>query len=104
MPEYMYDIILKTEIGDKKGQLALKINQNIVEGMCTLLGFTEPCSGFIDEKGNCTLRGRLKNFRAVYDYMGAGYVDGSQIDLVLNSGRKRFRLIGAAADGKNEKR
>ena len=31
MPEYMYDIILKTEIGDKKGQLALKINQNIVE-------------------------------------------------------------------------
>lgn len=94
----IYDIVLKTEIGDKKGKMVLNIDRNLIDGICTLLGFSEPCRGIIDEKGNCLLQGRLKNFMAVYDYIGSGHVDRSRINLMLDSGKKHFQIIGIAAD------
>ncbi|MGN1192489.1 MAG: hypothetical protein ACI4S0_07425 [Dorea sp.] len=96
MPEYRYDIMLETQLGDKSGELMFQIDGNSIEGVCTVLGFSVPCRGMIDQKGNCTLTGQIKTFMTTYDYIGAGYVDHDRVDLVLNSGKKRFYLTGTA--------
>lgn len=58
VPGYTYDIVLKTEIGERKGQ--------------------------------------LKTFMSTYDYIGAEYADENKVDVVLNSGKKRFYMTGTA--------
>lgn len=97
MSEYGYDIILKTKIGERKGKLVLDITDNIIQGCFNLLEFSLPCRGIIDKYGNCSLQGQLKTFMSTYDYIGAGYADKNMIDVVLNSGKKRFHVTGTAA-------
>ncbi|MGN1140132.1 MAG: hypothetical protein ACI4TF_02925 [Oliverpabstia sp.] len=98
VPGYTYDIVLKTEIGERKGQLVLDITENIVKGCFKLLGFSLPCSGIIDKNGNCSLQGQLKTFMSTYDYIGAGYADENRVDVVLNSGKKRFYMTGTVTE------
>ncbi|MGN0406138.1 MAG: hypothetical protein ACI4F1_13000 [Bariatricus sp.] len=96
MHRYIYDIVLETPIGDRKGNLVLKGEEEEVEGFCTLLGFTQPCSGEIGRDGRCRLRGQLKTFMTRYDYIGTGYADQDKIDLILRSGGKKFYMTGTA--------
>ena len=94
MPRYTYDIVLKTEIGERKGQLILEITEYIVRGCFNLLGFSLPCSGRIDQNGKCFLQGQLKTFMNTYDYIGKGYADCNKVDVVLDSGKKCFHMMG----------
>lgn len=96
MPEYNYDIVLQTPIGDRQGKLTLRIEPPILKGICTLLGYSMPCTGKIDKSGHCTLRGQFKTFMSVIEYSGCGYADSKRVDFKLNDNDNHYRMIGTA--------
>lgn len=96
MAEYHYNIVLQTQLGDKKGKLTLWLEPPHLSGSCTLLGYTEPCDGQIDPQGNCTLHGKLKTFMSEIAYTGDGHADSSKVDFRLYGRDSLFRMIGTA--------
>lgn len=97
MPEYNYDVVLHTPLGDKTGKLTLRIEPPTLRGIFTFLGHALPCSGRIDRRGRCTLRGQIMTFMSVIDYFGSGYADSGRVDIKLSDRESRFRMTGTTA-------
>lgn len=96
MSEYLYDIVLRTEIGDRKGKLMLQVENNILQGILEVLGYALPCSGIVNSDGNSIVQGKIRTFMNTYEYIGSGRIDRDSVDLFLKSGKKRFRMLGTA--------
>ena len=101
MSRFVYDIILETQIGAKRGNLSLDIDRGTVEGQLTVLEKEEPCRGRVDEQGNCRLQGRLVTLTQVIDYSATGSIGEQGVHLTLLGGGRKYFLYGActSSDG-----
>lgn len=65
MPEYIYDVVLKTQLGLKRGIMSLHIEQENINGYLDILQHSEPFNGEIDITGDCIYKVNLKHLYAL---------------------------------------
>lgn len=95
MPQYTYDIVLQTQLGDKFGKMILAIDNGNLSGSLSVLGYSMPCSGKMDDAGHCVICGQLQTFMSLIDYSGTGHADSKSVDFQLISNHtNRFHLYG----------
>ena len=96
----IYEIILKTPLGDKCGELAAEIKNGTLRGSISLLGNTEPIEGMVDEQGNCKLKGKLRSLLQTVDFEAEGTINYDALRLSVNGGGSIQEMVGAL---KNQK-
>ena len=96
MPEYIYDVALKTQLGLKKGIMSLHIDQGNINGYLDILQHSEPFNGKIGITGDCTLHGEFKTLMRFIKYTAIGHIDKSNVQLVLQSAGEQFEMTGTA--------
>ena len=90
----IYDILLYTPLGKKKGELKAKIENGKLNGTLSLLGYTEPIEGSVDEKGNCTLKGKIVSLMKSIDFTADGTIDYEGIRLALKGDAGYYEIMG----------
>lgn len=96
MPEYIYDVVLKTQLGLKRGIMSLHIEQENINGYLDILQHSEPFNGEIDITGDCILQGKFKTLIRFIEYTARGHIDKSNVQLVLQSTGEQFVMTGTA--------
>lgn len=94
MSEYTYDIVLQTQLGEKIGKLTLSFEENVIRGICSILGHSNPCTGSIDQQGKCKLYGQIRTFMSLISFSGTGSADSKGVNFSLSDGKNRFYMIG----------
>ena len=90
MTEWDYDITLKTPLGRRYGTMCVKIAREQMSGSMTLLNHEEPFCGTVDEKGNCSIEGRLVSLLRGIPFRGQGRIDRDSVHLLLRGERNVF--------------
>lgn len=89
-----YDILLHTPLGKKKGELKAKIENGKLKGSLSLLGHTEPIEGSVEEKGNCSLKGKIVSLMKSIDFTADGTIDYEGIRLALKGDAGYYEIMG----------
>ena len=90
----IYDILLYTPLGKKKGELKAKIENGKLNSTLSLLGHTEPIEGSVDKKGNCTLKGKIVSLMKSIDFTADGTIDYEGIRLALKGDAGYYEIMG----------
>ncbi len=110
--EREYTICLHTPLGKRHGKLCAKIDGRNVIGWLSMLNYTLPFSGIVQENGECVLNGtflalvrtvsRLARGRISDTAVDTakGRISDTKVDLELNGDRNRFLLSGSACPAK----
>lgn len=94
MAHYLYDITMKTPLGDRSGQLFLNCENRQCQGMLTLLGAKTHIQGTLDEKGCCELRGELRTLIRSLPYLASGTLLPDRLSLTLLAGGHNYAVQG----------
>ena len=90
----IYDILLHTPLGKKKGELIAKIENGRLDGFLSVLGHTEPIEGIVDESGNCSLKGRFISLMKTVDFIADGTIDFDALRLAIKGDVGYFEIMG----------
>lgn len=90
----IYDILMNTPLGQKKGELKAKIENGRLTGFLSLFGNTELIEGTVDEKGNCSLKGRFITLMKSVDFTADGTIDRDIMRLALKGERGHYEITG----------
>lgn len=90
----VYDILLHTPIGKRKGELKASMKNGEVIGFLSLFGNTEPLEGTVDENGECRLRGRFATLMKSVEFTADGHIDGDAIRLTVQGDRRSYPITG----------
>ena len=82
----VYDILMNTPIGKRKGELKAKIENGKLTGFLSLFGNTEPIEGTVDENGKCSLKGKFITLMKSVDFTADGTIDPDIVRLALKGG------------------
>ena len=96
MSEYVYDVMLKTQVGIKNGIMRLCIERGKINGYLDILQHSEPFKGKISLTGDCTLQGGFKTRMRFVKYTATGNINKNSLRLVLQSANEQFEMIGTA--------
>lgn len=99
MAEYLYDVVLHTQLGNRHGRIRLLQAGSQLTGQLTILGKTHPVEGEIQANGDCVLHGKFATPISTICYEATGHFDVREIDLLLVGQRKAFHLTGIASAG-----
>lgn len=92
-----FDVCLKTQIGKRRGKMAVKIDGHSVSGKLYLLNQTEKIYGEIDDSGNCHICGKLVSLMRIVPFDGWGTITADEICLSLVGSNSRYILNGKPA-------
>ena len=95
--EYIYDIVLQTPLGEKKGIVSLDINNARVCGCLSILGKENAFTGDIDINGRCNLNGYIETIVSTFQYTAEGYINNEIINLTLYGRQEVFHISGTAS-------
>ena len=91
----VYDILMHTPIGKRKGELKAKIENGKLTGFLSLFGNTEPIEGTVDESGKCSLKGKFITLMKSVDFTADGTIDLDIVRLALKGGDcSYYEVIG----------
>jgi len=91
----VYDILMNTPLGKKKGELKAKIENGKLTGFLSLFGNTEPIEGTVDESGKCSLKGKFITLMKSVDFTADGTIDPDIVRLALKGGDcSYYEVIG----------
>lgn len=101
----IYDIILHTPLGKKKGELKAKIENGKLTGFLSLFGHTELIEGTVDENGKCSLRGKFITLIKSVDFTANGIIGYDVLRLAVKGERNCYEMMGALrGTGENGKK
>ncbi|MGN1084220.1 MAG: hypothetical protein ACI4QX_04405 [Lachnospiraceae bacterium] len=89
-----YDILMRTPIGEKRGNLTADIHDGTVNGTLSLLGHTEPFRGIINDNGECRINGKLITLMQTIEYNAIGTITGDTLQLFIQGGGNVFEVTG----------
>ena len=92
----IYDILLSTPLGKKRGELTAKVENGKLVGYLSLLGHTEPIDGSVDENGNCELKGKLITLLNTIPFTADGMIKQDSLRLRVRGGRGIYEMLGAS--------
>ena len=98
MKEYIYDVILHTEIGERIGSAAVRIHENQVSGILTLLNRTEHFKGSVAQDGTCRLSGKMISLMREIPFEAQGSITAQNMELTLYAARGSYTLTGIRTD------
>lgn len=90
----IYDILMSTPLGQKKGELKAKIENGKLTGFLSLFGNTELIEGTVDEHGNCSLKGKFITLMKSVDFTADGTIDMDIMRLALKGERGYYEIMG----------
>ena len=90
----IYDIVLLTPLGKKKGELKAKIENKKLNGFLSVLGHTEPIEGTVDENGKCSLKGRFVSLMKSVDFTADGTIDYDALRLAVKGDTGSYEILG----------
>ena len=90
----IYDILMNTPLGEKKGELKAKIENGKLNGFLSLFGNTEPVEGTVDEKGNCSLKGKFITLMKSVDFTADGTIDFDTLRLAVKGDCGYYEIMG----------
>lgn len=91
---YLYDITMKTPLGDRIGQFLLDCENCYCQGMLTLLGTKTGIQGTLDETGHCELQGELRTLLRSLPYAASGTLLPDRLSLTLVAGGHGYAIHG----------
>lgn len=94
--EYTYNIVMQTPLGEKKGILHLKINNEKVSGLLDILGKENLFTGEIDSDRRAILNGSIETIVSTFKYTAKGYIHEDTINLTLYGRQGAFNISGTA--------
>lgn len=94
MAHYLYDITMKTPLGDRRGQLSLDCENGHCQGSMTLLGTKTGIQGTLDETGHCELQGELRTLLRSLPYAASGTLQPDRLSLTLVAGGHGYAIRG----------
>ena len=94
MTETVYDIILETPLGPRRGSADVRVKDGNVEGTLHVLGRLSRFCGSVDASGALRLRGALLTLVRRIDFAAEGRMDGEHIELTLHGARDVLRVTG----------
>lgn len=96
VPEFTYDVVMQTLLGQRHGTMLMKVHGNKIDGFLNILGNRTPFQGELDNNGVCILSGCIKTLVRTIEYEATGSADEKEIDLTLHGQRDIFHLNGIA--------
>ena len=90
----IYDILLHTPIGKRKGELKAKIENGKLTGFLSLFGHTEPIEGTVDESGKCSLKGKFITLIKSVDFTADGTIDWDALRLTVKGDCGYYEIMG----------
>lgn len=90
----IYDILMHTPIGKRKGELKAKIENGKLIGFLTLFGNTEPIEGTVDESGKCSLKGKFITLIKSVDFTADGTINPDIIRLAVKGDCRCYEIMG----------
>lgn len=90
----IYDILLHTPLGKKRGELKAKIENGELNGFLSVLGHTEPIKGTVDENGNCSLKGKFVSLMKSVDFTADGTIDFDALRLAVKGDAGYYEIMG----------
>lgn len=90
----IYDVLMNTPLGKRKGELKAKIENGKLIGFLSLFGHTEPIEGTVDENGNCFLRGKFITLMQSVDFTADGTIDFDALRLAVKGDCGYYEIMG----------
>ncbi|MGN0635921.1 MAG: hypothetical protein ACI4I5_06830 [Acutalibacteraceae bacterium] len=90
----LYDIMLKTSIGNRNGTLELTETHGELIGTLDILGFQTKCTGRIYDGVVCCLAGSLKTFMNENPFLATGRLDSTGICLNVTVQNEIYSIQG----------
>ena len=91
-----YKVTLFAPIGDKNGELAVRIVGEQVEGELIVMHNHNYFCGSIRNDGSCEISGNIKTLSENVEYTASGYIRPQAVTLVLYAGGKKLLVTGEA--------
>lgn len=92
-----YDIIMRTPLGKRQGQLRLNIQGSQISGDLEILGHTNPICGHMESDGRYHLEGQVVTLLRAFPFTAQGQMQSDSIYLTLQSHPHTFQIQGALA-------
>lgn len=102
MTANLYQIVMRTPLGDKRGQLQMEVREQSISGYLDILGHRKPIHGRMEPDGRCQLEGHMVTLVRTFPFTADGQVDGQSISLTLREGQNVFQIEGAVSAGEGE--
>lgn len=90
----IYDVLMNTPLGKRKGELKAKIENGKLTGFLSLFGHTEPIEGTVDENGNCSLKGKFITLMQSVEFTADGTIDWDTLRLAIKGDCGYYEIIG----------
>lgn len=97
MEELLYDVVLHTLIGKRRGTLTAEILDGTLQGELYLLNHSERLTGSIAADGSCELAGVLHTLSKQIPFTASGQICRESLKLTLHDGKNTYRLTGITA-------
>ena len=91
MVRYSYAIIMKTSLGDRRGQLSLDCEQGNCQGVMTLLDTRSSITGTPEPGGQCELRGLLFYSNALMHSSSCAMLEQVTMGMAVTLCRAKYR-------------
>lgn len=101
MEDLLYDVILHTVIGKRRGTLTARILEDVFQGELYLLNHSEQLTGRISADGSCELSGVLHTLSKQIPFTASGQIRKESLELTLHDGKSTYRLTGITAIKEN---
>jgi len=97
MPQYTYDIVLSTPLGQRRGTMTMSIGGQKIEGVFDIMRNRNPFWGQMGENGDFRIQGRLITLVRTIEYTACGHLDRETVELTLQEKRGRLHVSGTAS-------
>ncbi|MGM9680718.1 MAG: hypothetical protein ACI3XR_04345 [Eubacteriales bacterium] len=90
----VYDVRMRTSIGDRFGRITVTQNQERISGFFDILNHNEPFEGTVDEDGNCSFTGKIVTLMRTIQYQAIGKILPNEISLTIRDGHHTIKITG----------
>lgn len=94
-----YSVVMKTQIGARKGKLYLEQSQKKIMGFLSILGQENPVRGTATDNRQFILKGELVTLVRTIPFLARGYADEKMVELTLYCPNNTFCITGTATGG-----
>lgn len=102
MPEWKYDIIMQTQLGERFGTMSAKTDGSQLNGTINLFKHSEPFCGVIDKDGNFEIKGKIITLMRTIEYVATGIIRPETVSLTMQGERNVLEINGVACTVEKE--
>ena len=92
--ERRYDIVMRTMIGKRKGQIFFGDDLGFIEGSLQILNHVNPFTGEIKEDGRCILHGNIVSIMKAVAFEAIGYIEDQSLHLKVAVENEVYEVTG----------